>query len=234
MSEGFTLENSSGEIIFASSPGMEGTFTSKDSSVKKTKTVSKRGSKKPLIEVFEILADQEIEDIWMERFHKMSMNRFPAKISWTTTGISPGLYGQMVYKNRQASATLDIPKDLPMDELSNKIKFFIRNYTSIDVDTDPKKLEDDIKIVPKSKIKPIPWAKLSVKDQSALLAEYIKYFAIENNIDKEDSNNLLKILVLFSIGKNILAYLSFDEDGKISHINSLIYQDTNGNYKIKH
>jgi hypothetical protein len=225
MSGEFTLEDHSGEIIFASSPGMKSSYVSKSVGPKKAKISSKRINKRPLIEIFDILSEVETDPIWAERFQKMAMYKFPPKISWVSNTTNPDIYGDLVYKNRQiTSITSTILKDTPIEEISTTLKFFIRNYTNIEIEGETNEGDDDVKIVSKSKITPMPWSKLTSKDHSALLTDYVKEFSVANSLDKEETSNLLRSVILFAMGRNIVPYLNLDDDGKISKI-SLIVKD---------
>lgn len=233
MSGAFTIEDKSGEIIYASSPGMENDTSSKTGSAKKSKASSKKASKKPLIDFFQDLSNSEEDPIWAERFEKMAINKFPPKISWIPSLERSDIYGQLMYKNRQNSQPLVISKEDSIDQIKDEIKFFIRNYTSIDTENIENEDESEVKVYDKSNITPIPWNKLSSKDHKDLLAEYMKGFSYDNNLSKKEAAHLFDNVLLFAMGKNILPYLTFDDNGKIESINGLIYQDSDGSFKIK-
>lgn len=236
MSGAFTYEDEEGNVIISSSPGMQGSRTpeasSRKSSIKPKKT-ERRTFKRPTIELFNLLAENETDDMWRERFLKMGNSKFPSKISWNPASESPGLYGEIIYKNRQITKSEPISKDYALEEIRSLVKEFITNYTNIEmsIQTDFN-AEDDIKVIDKSKITPFPWIKLGAKEQSKLISDYVKDFGMENSLDKQEIETLTDKLVIYAMGKNIQPYLTLDDDGKILKI-SIIYLDENGKYQIK-
>lgn len=231
MSGEFTLEDRAGEIIFASSPGMQSASASKTLGPKKSKPSAKRANKRPLIEIFNILSEYETDPVWADRFGKMAMYKFLQRISWVPNTTDTNVYGELVYKNRQIEEKTKVLKDTPIDEVAETLKFFIRNYTNVEMESETRD-EDDIKVINNSKITPMPWNKLASKDQSNLLTDYIKDFAAENSIDRESQKNLIRDVILFSMGRNIVPFIKLDEDGKVYNISN-IYKDSEGVFRLK-
>lgn len=230
MSGEFVYEDRSGRIIIASRPGMDDNLDSKKSATK-SKSSEKKGYTRPLIKIFSDLSDDEIDELWKSRFEKMATSRFPAKISWNPSKEDPKIYGELIYKHRLSTESLPIPTDMNISDIREQIKSFILNYTNIGTELDND--EDDIQIIDKTHITPIPWNKLSAKDQSQYIEDYLKEFGLENGISKQDLESLTTKVILYAMGKNIQPFIEFDDSGKITKIRNVIYRDQNGVFKVK-
>lgn len=235
MNNTFKVEDSTGQLIFASTPGMKSSSNNVNSSAKRITSSTKKANKRSPIEFFENLAKEEEDPVWIERFLKMSLYKFPPNISWQTNPDNPDIYGEIMYKRRQFSEKLEIKKNEEYTLISENIKIFIKDYTNIEIDEnngviDP---ETDFIVYPKDRISPIPWNKLSSKDQSILITNYIKTFGEENSLDKKQILDLIKYALLFAMGGNIFKYLTFDDNGAITSIAN-IYINSSGKYKLKY
>lgn len=236
----FTLEDKSGNIVFASSPGMGSSAPGK-TEAKKTKTSVKRLARRPEIKIFVDLAEEETDTQWEERFQKMAMSRFPAKISWNPTvdltdepqgTLIDHFYGELVYKNRQIVKNLKLRKDEDLHNIRMNIKSFIQNYTNVDMEqADDEFATDAVQPIPKTRIVPVPWAKLSAKDQALALTDYVKGFSIENTLTKEESESFIRYLTIFAMGRNIVPFIVFDKDGSIERLKGVVKEKTG--YKLK-
>lgn len=248
MSGEFVYEDRGGNIILSSSPGVVGSVDSIKKSIK-TKVSERKIYSKPLIVIFKEIADAEIDDSWKEIFLKMSESKFPSpKITWIPSTEDNGLYGEIAYKNRGTNIKKEIYREDTLTEIRNTIIEFISNYTNIGlsgaaggdsggkIDSGFADLTDDIAVIDRSKISPIPWKNLLPKDQSILLESFVKGFGLENNLTKKETENLSLKVVVFFIGKSIPKinnYLKFDEDdGKILNIINL-QKNSNGDYFLK-
>lgn len=240
----FTLEDKSGKIVYASSPGMEQSISAKQET-KKPKVNTKRLLRRAEISIFVNLAEEETDDQWEERFEKMAIGRFPDKIKWNPTvdvskdppDVKPeDFYGELIYVNRQQVQKLRLSKDEKLQDMRLEIKSFIQNYTNIDMEQlDDDIVGDGIQTIPKTKIVPVPWSKLSAKDQAIAISEYVKTFAIENNMSKEETEFFIRYLTVYSMGKNIVPFIVFDKDGSIEKLRGIVkeYDGTKNIYKLK-
>lgn len=236
----FTLEDKSGNIVFASSPGMGYSASGKAES-KKSKPAPKRLASRPKIQIFVDLAEEESDPQWEERFQKMALYRFPAKISWNPTvdlvdelqGTLPdSFYGELIYKNRQIVKNLKLRKEDNINTIRMDIKAFIQNYTNVDMEqADDEYTNDTVQPIPKTRIVPVAWAKLSAKDQALALSDYVKGFSIENTLTKEESEAFIRYLTIFTMGRNIVPFVVFDKDGTIERLKGIV-KEKNG-YKLK-
>lgn len=228
MADGFTLEDKKGNIMYASSPGMGSAIQSKTDS-KKSKPSVKKLTRRPEIKFFVDLAEGEIDAQWEERFQKMAMSRFPPKISWSSIvdlsdepvgTTTDQFHGELVYKNRQIVKNLKLRKDTDLNNLRMDIKSFVQNYTNLDMEQADEDLESS-QPIPKTRIVAYPWNKLSAKDQILAIVEYVKGFSMENNLSKEETENFIKYLTVFTMGKNITPFIVFDKDGNIERLKGL-------------
>lgn len=243
----FTLEDKSGNIVFASSPGMGYSASGKVDS-KKAKPSAKRLAGRPKIQIFMDLAEEETDAQWEERFQKMAINRFPAKISWNPIvdladepqgTVADNFHGELVYKNRQIIKNLKLRKDEDLNNIRVNIKSFIQNYTNVDMEqADDEFATDAVQPIPKTRIVPVPWAKLSAKDQALALTDYVKGFSIENTLTKEESDAFIRYLTIFAMGRNIVPFVVFDKDGTIERLKGVVKENGSPNgpkhiYKLK-
>lgn len=197
----FTLEDKSGNIVFASTPGMASLAESIRSDAKKKKALPKKTTR-AVIKIFSDLAElEENDESWEERFQKMSISRFPNKISWNLPSPEKEslIYGILVYKNRQVEKKLELKKDVDLDTLSRTIKAFIQNYTNVDMEENDD-ADEMSTLIDKSQITPVSWNKLGPRDQSSLIADYVKGFSLENPLGKRIPKTI-NILDYFYYGK---------------------------------
>lgn len=225
----FSLEDKTGKIIYASSPGMEQSMGVKLDS-KKSKLTSKRSTHQLKNAIFAEIAEQEPDSQWEERFQRMAIGRFPGKIKWNPNvdtsndplDVQPeNFYGELIYVNRQQIKKLRLSKDDSIQNMRLDIKAFIQNYTNVDIEQNEDN-EGGIQAIPKNRIVPVSWIKLTAKDQAIALNNYVKEFAIENNLTREESENFAKYLTIFTMGRNITPFIIFNKDGVIEKLKGII------------
>lgn len=232
MSGEFTYEDLGGKVIISSKPGLESSM--KDSSGKtssKAKTTERAISKRPTIELFMEMYNIETDEVWKDRLYKMGKSKFPNGISWDNTKETKEVYGDLIYKKRQLIRPITLYKSDSIEDLLYIVKEFIMNYTNIDSSTIDE--ETDFIRVDRSKMDIYPWGKKSPKDQYIDFMAFVKNFSRDNDLTKEESEDLLSKIVVFNFGKKILPYLEFDSRGNIVKIKNL-HKSKDGIFKLKY
>jgi hypothetical protein len=228
----FVYEDGTGNIILSSSPGISSSISPLPVS---KKVIERKTFRRPTIDLFDKLAEIEIDESWKERFHNMSNGKFTRKITWNDTPDDPFKYGEMIYKSRQIKTKtpiLVIERSYQAEEIRSLIIDFINNYTNIETGGDLQQQEDDFKIVDKSDISPIPWKKMTPKDQVLVIQEYIKDFGASKSLDKKSTDELLDKVVIYILGKDTINNLKIDVKGNITDITN-IYKRSDGVYDVK-
>jgi hypothetical protein len=210
---------------------MEQSVTGKSDS-KKVKPTAKRSIHQTKNVIFTELAEGESDPQWEERFQKMAIGRFPGKIKWNPTvdtsdnppDVQPeNFYGELIYVNRQQIKKLRLSKEDNLQNIRVEIKAFIQNYTNVDMEQKEDEIANEgIQVIPKNRIVPVSWIKLAAKDQAIALNDYVKSFAIENNLTKEEHDNFSRYLTIFGMGRNITPFIVFDKDGTIEKLKGIV------------
>lgn len=219
----FTCTNKSGQIIYASSPGMKSPYESRAS--KTPASASKGRPMKSLIAIFNDLSTSDTDPEWVEKFNKMSVYKFPSKFSWVASS-DPEFYGTLFYKNRQINKSLALPVDWDIEDLRHEVKKFLLSYASSSTED-----EDLVYQTKPPDMAPVPWKSLKVREQEELIEKYVTGYALEHGLDKDQSQRLGTYILLYSVNKDLGSRIEYD--GSIVHIHGIYKDPETGYYKIK-
>ncbi len=183
--------------------------------------------------IFDRIAQLQTNDTLKRIISDIAIGKFPSKMNiivdrnYANHKDSQDLdlkIGVLVYKIRKTEKTLEVINDPVV--MSGKLKTFIKDTTSIDIDDSDNSDRDVVPILFVSEQK-THWNKLRPKDKESRIRIFVIKYSKEKNLTPEQSENLQSELILANVCRDLNEdRVKLNDAGEISQIIGLRITET--------
>lgn len=186
--------------------------------------------------IFDRISQLQTNDTLKRIFAEMAIGKFLSKMTilvdkyYSKDSTDPDIkVGKLIYKIRKTDKELLITND-PL-VMSSKLRTFIKDNTSIDIDDSEGSEKDNVPVLFVSEQK-THWNKLRLKDRESKIRVFAIRYAKEKNLTPEQFENLQSELILANVCRDLTEdRVKLNDSGEISQILSLRMTD-NGVFTI--